>query len=108
MGRASTRLHTGLPGKGLPKQGGPLEGAVLETALPDRGLPGERDPLAEARDRFLAAEPVDRVAVTGVAVRGRPPRPELPGAARPRDDPGRSRRAGPPAPVLAARRAADQ
>ena len=63
MGRASTRLHTGLPGKGLPKQGGPLEGAVLETALPDRGLPGERDPLAEARDRFLAAEPVDRKVV---------------------------------------------
>jgi transcriptional regulator of acetoin/glycerol metabolism len=28
--------------------------------LPNRGLPGARDPLAEARDRFLAAEPVDR------------------------------------------------
>jgi len=26
-------------------------------------LPGQRDPLAEARDRFLAAEPVDRAAV---------------------------------------------
>jgi transcriptional regulator of acetoin/glycerol metabolism len=43
MGRASTRLHR-VPG------GGPA-------------LPGQRDPLAEARDRFLAAEPVDRAAV---------------------------------------------
>ena len=49
------------------------------TELPGGGaaLPGQRDPLAEARDRFLAEEPVDRgsgqgsdprlvVAVTGV------------------------------------------
>jgi sigma-54 dependent transcriptional regulator, acetoin dehydrogenase operon transcriptional activator AcoR len=43
MGRASTRLHR-VPG------GGPA-------------LPGQRDPLAEARDRFLAQEPVDRSAV---------------------------------------------
>ncbi len=43
MGRASTRLHR-VPG------GGPA-------------LPGQRDPLAEARDRFLAEEPVDRSAV---------------------------------------------
>ena len=43
MGRASTRLHR-VPG------GGPA-------------LPGQRDPLAEARDRFLAQEPVDRAAV---------------------------------------------
>jgi transcriptional regulator of acetoin/glycerol metabolism len=52
-----------LPGKGLPKQGGPLEGVVLDTGLPERGLPGGRDPLAEARDHFLAAEPVDRKVV---------------------------------------------
>jgi sigma-54 dependent transcriptional regulator, acetoin dehydrogenase operon transcriptional activator AcoR len=63
MGRASTRLHSGLPGTGLPKQGGSLEGTVLDTALPERRLPGGRDPLAEARDRFLAAEPVDRKVV---------------------------------------------
>jgi transcriptional regulator of acetoin/glycerol metabolism len=44
LGRASTKLHRG----------------VAEPGLPDRGLPGARDPLAEARDRFLAAEPVDR------------------------------------------------
>ena len=31
--------------------------------MPNRGLPGARDPLAEARDRFLAAEPVDRKVV---------------------------------------------
>jgi transcriptional regulator of acetoin/glycerol metabolism len=31
--------------------------------MPERGLPGSRDPLAEARDRFLAAEPVDREVV---------------------------------------------
>ena len=43
MGRASTRLHR-VPG------GGPA-------------LPGQREPLAEARDRFLASEPVDRAAV---------------------------------------------
>ena len=44
MGRASTRLHRGLSGSGT-------------------ALPGQRDPLAEARDRFLASEPVDRAAV---------------------------------------------
>jgi transcriptional regulator of acetoin/glycerol metabolism len=32
---------------------------------PGRGLPGQRDPLAEARDRFLAEETVDRSAVRG-------------------------------------------
>jgi transcriptional regulator of acetoin/glycerol metabolism len=63
MGRASTRLHSGLPGTGLPKQGRSLEGTVLDTTLPERRLPGGRDPLAEARDRFLAAEPVDRKVV---------------------------------------------
>jgi sigma-54 dependent transcriptional regulator, acetoin dehydrogenase operon transcriptional activator AcoR len=52
MGRASTRLHSGSP-----------EGVLANNALPERGLPGARDPLAEARDRFLAAEPVDRAAV---------------------------------------------
>ncbi|HET9080250.1 MAG TPA: GAF domain-containing protein [Trebonia sp.] len=52
MGRASTRLHRSLPDGGSP-QGG----------LPGRGLPGARDPLAEARERFLAAEPVDRAEV---------------------------------------------
>ncbi|HEY6494731.1 MAG TPA: GAF domain-containing protein [Trebonia sp.] len=31
--------------------------------MPERGLPGARDPLAEARDRFLAAEAVDRAVV---------------------------------------------
>jgi transcriptional regulator of acetoin/glycerol metabolism len=41
MARASTRLH----GESQP------------------GLPGRRDPLAEARDHFLAAEPVDRSVV---------------------------------------------
>src|SRR6201997_2564863 len=63
MGRASTRLHSGLPGSSLPQQGGSPEMALLDTALPERGLPGTRDPLAEARDRFLAAEPVDRAVV---------------------------------------------
>jgi transcriptional regulator of acetoin/glycerol metabolism len=52
-----------LPGTGLPKQGRSLEGTVLDTTLPERRLPGGRDPLAEARDRFLAAEPVDRKVV---------------------------------------------
>jgi sigma-54 dependent transcriptional regulator, acetoin dehydrogenase operon transcriptional activator AcoR len=42
MGRASTRLHR--------PSGGPA-------------LPGQRDPLAETRDSFLAEEPVDRSAV---------------------------------------------
>ncbi len=62
MGRASTRLHNGLPDKGL-AQGGSRDGAVRDSALPGRGLPGGRDPLAEARDRFLAAQPVDRAVV---------------------------------------------
>jgi len=54
MGRASTRLHTGSPdAKGSP-------GAVEP---PRPRLPGDRDPLAEARDRFLSAEPVDRAVV---------------------------------------------
>ena len=63
MGRASTKLHSGLPGKSLPQQGGSPEMALPDTALPERGLPGGRDPLAEARDRFLAAEPVDKKVV---------------------------------------------
>src|SRR5690348_4327224 len=63
MGRASTKLHSGLPGKSLPQQSGSPELALLDTALPERGLPGGRDPLADARDRFLAAEPVDRKVV---------------------------------------------
>ncbi|MGH3207907.1 MAG: sigma-54-dependent Fis family transcriptional regulator [Trebonia sp.] len=62
MGRASTRLHSGLPGKGRPDVGSPGS-AALDIALPNRGLPGARDALAEARDRFLAAEPVDRKVV---------------------------------------------
>jgi len=53
MGRASTRLHSGRQGSGIP--GGALPAG--------RGLPGQRDPLAEARDRFLAEEAVDRSAV---------------------------------------------
>jgi transcriptional regulator of acetoin/glycerol metabolism len=52
MGRASTRLHRSPSDEGSP--GG---------AAPRSGLPGARDPLAEARDRFLAAEPVDRSVV---------------------------------------------
>jgi transcriptional regulator of acetoin/glycerol metabolism len=63
MGRASTKLHSGLPGNSLPQQSGSPEMALLNTALPERGLPGGRDPLAEARDRFLAAESVDRKVV---------------------------------------------
>jgi transcriptional regulator of acetoin/glycerol metabolism len=63
MGRASTRLHHGLPGESLPQQAGSPETGLLDTALPERGLQGARDPLAEARDRFLAAEPVDKKAV---------------------------------------------
>jgi sigma-54 dependent transcriptional regulator, acetoin dehydrogenase operon transcriptional activator AcoR len=52
MGRASTRLHSGPPESGAPG-----------SALPERGLPCARDPLADARDKFLAAEPVDRAVV---------------------------------------------
>jgi transcriptional regulator of acetoin/glycerol metabolism len=52
MGSASTRLHSG-----------PSGGGTLASTMPERGLPGSRDPLAEARDRFLAAEPVDREVV---------------------------------------------
>ena len=48
MGSASTRLHR------VRRVG------QLDSAVPEQGLPGGRDPLAEARDRFLAAEPVDR------------------------------------------------
>ena len=51
MGSASTRLHSG------------PSGGALASTMPERGLPGARDPLAEARDRFLAAEPVDREVV---------------------------------------------
>lgn len=57
MGRASTRLHRSLPDGGSPG------GTLAAGALPGRGLPGSRDPLAEARDRFLAAESVDRAVV---------------------------------------------
>jgi sigma-54 dependent transcriptional regulator, acetoin dehydrogenase operon transcriptional activator AcoR len=52
MGSASTRLHSG-----------PSGGGTLASTMPERGLPGARNPLAEARDRFLAAEPVDREVV---------------------------------------------
>ena len=52
MGSASTRLHSG-----------PSGGGTLASTMPERGLPGTRNPLAEARDRFLAAEPVDREVV---------------------------------------------
>jgi sigma-54 dependent transcriptional regulator, acetoin dehydrogenase operon transcriptional activator AcoR len=52
MGSASTRLH-----------GGPQGGGTLDTALPQQRLPCARDPLAEARDQFLASEPVDRTVV---------------------------------------------
>jgi len=52
MARASTRLHSGSPGNRL-----------ADRALPERRLPGSRDVLAEARDRFLAAQPVDRAVV---------------------------------------------
>ena len=38
MGRASTRLHRGLPGKGRPEIGS-SGGAALDTALPNRGCP---------------------------------------------------------------------
>jgi transcriptional regulator of acetoin/glycerol metabolism len=47
---------------GQPEKGAP-GGAVLDSALPGRRLPGARDPLADARDQFLAAEPVDRKVV---------------------------------------------
>ena len=57
MGRASTRLHSGLPGKSLPQQGRSLESTVLDTALPERGLPGNRNPLAEARDASSPPSP---------------------------------------------------
>src|SRR5690348_16169876 len=52
MARASTRLHSDSPGNRL-----------ADRALPERRLPGSRDVLAEARDRFLAAQPVDRTVV---------------------------------------------
>ena len=47
MGRASTRLH----------------GAGAAGATAKRAVGVERDPLAEARERFLVAEPVNRAAV---------------------------------------------
>lgn len=53
MGRASTRLHSGLAESGSPPD------VRAGVALPEERLPGGRDPLAEARDHFLAAEPVD-------------------------------------------------
>ena len=52
MGRASTRQRREL-----------ADGTMLDAAQSTHGLPGRRDSLAEARDRFLAAEPVDRKAV---------------------------------------------
>jgi sigma-54 dependent transcriptional regulator, acetoin dehydrogenase operon transcriptional activator AcoR len=48
MGRASTRLHGAAPTSGSSRS---AAGGI------------ERDPLAEARDKFLAAEPVNRAAV---------------------------------------------
>jgi sigma-54 dependent transcriptional regulator, acetoin dehydrogenase operon transcriptional activator AcoR len=56
MGRASTRLHTD-------SGGAPVSEGAPDVAVPRQGLPGSREPLAEARDRFLAAEPVDRKVV---------------------------------------------
>ncbi len=58
MGRASTRLH-----QDSSATGGPPKGGYAAAIVPGQGLPGTRDPLAEARDRFLAAEPVDRTVV---------------------------------------------
>ena len=56
MGRASTRLRQDSSEAG--------DGArSAEIDVPGQGLPGSRDPLAEARDRFLAHEPVDRAVV---------------------------------------------
>ncbi|HTR92819.1 MAG TPA: GAF domain-containing protein [Trebonia sp.] len=69
MGRASTRLHQNVPASGgLPERGrSPGRGSPQDTvpgiAVPEPRLPGERDPLAEARDRFLSAQPVDRSVV---------------------------------------------
>ncbi len=64
MGRASTRLHGGAPGGGSPAGGASLPpGDEVDASVPPPRLPGGRDPLAEARDRFLAAEPVDRAVV---------------------------------------------
>ncbi len=54
MGRASTRQRRDLPDSTV------LYGAGLDGSLSAHVLPGGQDPLAEARDRFLAAEPVDR------------------------------------------------
>ena len=59
MGRASTRP------RGELAEGPVLDSAGLDSALSTHGLPGGRDSLAEARDRFLAAEPVDRKVVRG-------------------------------------------
>jgi sigma-54 dependent transcriptional regulator, acetoin dehydrogenase operon transcriptional activator AcoR len=57
MGRASTRLHLNLPDGGSPGK------RLADSASPGGRLPGSRDPLAEARDKFLAAQPVDRAVV---------------------------------------------
>jgi len=54
MGRASTRPRGELAD-------GPLLGSAGR--LSTSGLPGECNPLAEARDHFLASEPVDRKVV---------------------------------------------
>jgi transcriptional regulator of acetoin/glycerol metabolism len=69
MGRASTRLHSelqvsgGLPDGGSQPDTDSPEGTLSDRIVPQQGMPGGRDPLAEARDRFLAAEPVDRAVV---------------------------------------------
>jgi hypothetical protein len=53
MRHVSTRLHRGSPDD------------AAGVGLPERGLPGIRDPLAEARELFLASEQVDRRVVRG-------------------------------------------
>jgi sigma-54 dependent transcriptional regulator, acetoin dehydrogenase operon transcriptional activator AcoR len=58
MERASTRLH-----RDLPDSGGSPSSDTADIPVPRQGQPGGRDPLAEARDHFLSAEPVDRTAV---------------------------------------------
>jgi sigma-54 dependent transcriptional regulator, acetoin dehydrogenase operon transcriptional activator AcoR len=58
MERASTRLH-----RDLPDSGGSPSSDTADIPAPRQGQPGGRDPLAEARDHFLSAEPVDRTAV---------------------------------------------
>jgi transcriptional regulator of acetoin/glycerol metabolism len=63
MGRASTRLHRGVPESRSLTDSDVSAGTLLEPAVPQQGLPGSRDPLAEARDHFLSAEPIDRSVV---------------------------------------------